>query len=157
GGSRPASTLNYRPSGARYWEGCPISQGLAPLAIDRRPSGAEKQPSWRAFETTPRRGTERRGHPMDCPGPEQRQAFLRGDVGEEVAAHIEGCEACQAALGSLPDTVDQFQGQLRQAAREEAFTDDECRRALAPLEGLEGIPTEVPAAEPSPKPAWAPI
>src|SRR5256885_12916324 len=91
---------------------------------------------------------------MDCPGPEQRQAFLRGEVGEEVAAHIEGWEACQAALESLPETVDQFQGQLRQAAREEAFTDDECRRALAPLEGLGGVPMQVPSADPHPAPAW---
>src|SRR5262245_44185174 len=64
---------------------------------------------------------------MQCPGPQQLQAYLAGEVDAEVAAHIEACATCQAALDRLP----LFAEDLRQAAREESFGDDECRRAVA--------------------------
>jgi hypothetical protein len=68
---------------------------------------------------------------MSHPDRQQLQAYLRGDVSPDVAAHIDACPACQAALEQLPIVADDFERDLRQAAREDEFTPDECREAVA--------------------------
>jgi hypothetical protein len=68
---------------------------------------------------------------MSHPDPQHLRAYLRGDVRPDVAAHIDACPACQAALAELPTVADDFQHNLRQAARQDEFTPDECREAVA--------------------------
>jgi serine/threonine protein kinase len=84
---------------------------------------------------------------MNCPDPDELRALLRGAGNDQVAAHVEACSACQAALGELTQPPDGLEQQLRQAGREAPFGEDECRRALAAVEGF------APPAGPSAPPA----
>jgi hypothetical protein len=68
---------------------------------------------------------------MTCPDPAVLRAFLRGAVSPAVAEHVEACPACQDVLAALPNEPDDLEGELRQAAREDEFTDAECQRAVA--------------------------
>jgi hypothetical protein len=84
---------------------------------------------------------------MFCPDRDQLQAYLRGAVSAEVAAHIDGCPACQAALANLPSQEDPFQEQLRRAAREEPFPAEEIRRSVEWVEAVGPIPEERPQSQ----------
>src|SRR5437867_3713551 len=84
---------------------------------------------------------------MHHPNRDQLQAILQGKGSEELMAHLEACPVCQAVLAGLPREEDDFERQLRESAQMQPFADDECRRAMAPVESLGSVPLPVPAAE----------
>jgi hypothetical protein len=85
---------------------------------------------------------------MTCPDLSVLQAFLRGAISPAVAEHVEACPACQNVLATLTAEPDDLERELRQAAREDEFTDAECQRAVAALDRANpsaSYPTRPPA------------
>lgn len=80
---------------------------------------------------------------MNCPNPVQLQAFLGREGNDEWDAHVEGCESCRAAIASLRLEDTGVQRQARQAAGEQPFTAEECRRAVAAVAALGSDPARL--------------
>ncbi len=63
-----------------------------------------------------------------CPEPAELSEFVTGNLAamafERVAHHVEGCRACERALGELDDQADPFVVRVRGAARDETPADD---------------------------------
>jgi hypothetical protein len=74
---------------------------------------------------------------MSCPDRTRLSAYLRGEATPGEIDHIEDCPACQDAVANLPDEFEEgLQGDLRQAAREPPFSDEEVRQAVTPVAGV---------------------
>jgi serine/threonine protein kinase len=62
----------------------------------------------------------------DCPAPAELAGFVTGNLSgkalDRIARHVEGCGACETALGLFDDPTDSFLAQLRQAATEGVST-----------------------------------
>jgi serine/threonine protein kinase len=57
---------------------------------------------------------------QDCPDPAELARFVTGNLSgkdfQRVARHVEGCSACETALGTLDDRTDPFLSRVRRAA-----------------------------------------
>jgi serine/threonine protein kinase len=74
---------------------------------------------------------------MNCLDPERLLAYLRGGATSEEIDHIDDCPACQNAAANLPSEFDEgLQRDLRQAALEPPFSDEEVRQAVNPVAGV---------------------
>ncbi len=74
------------------------------------------------------------GRPSDCPGRAELAEFVTGNLPrrafERIARHVQGCGACETALGALEDPTDSFLCDLRRAALEAAPAEEAVPRAL---------------------------
>ncbi len=84
---------------------------------------------------------------MTCPDREELLAYLRKEAGPDLAAHVEGCEACLAEVERLGQLDEAQRGLLTQAAALPSIPAEEAERALSPL--AEAAPgTAVPPTAP---------
>jgi serine/threonine protein kinase len=100
--------------------------------------------------------TTGQANPLDCPAQTELAAFVTGNLAdaafERIAAHLEGCNACETTLGKLDDPTDSFLSQLRRVALVGAPAEEAVPRAL--LDAAESVGNEPP--EPPLRPADAP-
>jgi serine/threonine protein kinase len=70
----------------------------------------------------------------DCPGRADLAEFVTGNLPrkafERIARHVEGCAACETALGALDEPTDSFLGHVRRAVLEEAPAEEPVPREL---------------------------
>ncbi len=82
-----------------------------------------------------------------CPNREQLQAYAIGvasdETADEVAAHLDQCLQCQAAIATLDDTDDTFVALLRQPpAGEPVIEESQCAAAIARAGELASTPPD---------------